>query len=36
MASDVIREVAPMCHGVHIMAIGWERYIPDILEAGGL
>ena len=36
MASDVIREVAPMCHGVHIMAIGWERYIPDILEAAGL
>ena len=36
MASDVVREVAPMCHGVHIMAIGWERYIPDILEAAGL
>ena len=36
MASDVIREVAPMCHGVHIMAIGWERYIPEILEAAAL
>lgn len=36
MASDVIREVAPMCHGVHIMAIGWERYIPNILEAAAL
>ena len=36
MASDIVREVAPMCHGVHIMAIGWERYIPDVLEAAGL
>ena len=36
MASDIIREVAPMCHGVHIMAIGWERHIPAILEAAGL
>ena len=36
MASDVIREVAPMCYGVHIMAIGWERYIPHILETAGL
>ncbi len=35
MASDIVREVAPMCHGVHIMAIGWERYIPDVLEAAG-
>ena len=35
MAGQVIRDVAPMCHGVHIMAIGWERYIPDVLEAAG-
>ena len=35
MAGDIVREVAPMCHGVHIMAIGWERYIPDVLEAAG-
>ena len=34
-AGRVVREVAPMCRGVHIMAIGWERYIPDILEAAG-
>ena len=35
MTSDVIREVAPMCHGVHVMAIGWERYIPDIARSCG-
>ena len=33
MASDIVRAVAPMCQGVHIMAIGWERYIPAVLEA---
>ena len=35
IGGDVVREVAPMCRGVHIMAIGWERHIPDILEAAG-
>ena len=35
IAGDIVREVAPMCRGMHIMAIGWERYIPDILEAAG-
>ncbi len=34
-AGRLVREVAPMCRGVHIMTIGWERYIPDILEAAG-
>ena len=24
-----------MCHGVHIMAIGWERRIPEVMEAAG-
>ena len=33
VAGRIVREVAPMCGGVHIMAIGWERYIPDVLEA---
>ena len=36
MAGDIVREVAPMCRGVHIMAIGWERHIPDVLETAGL
>ena len=35
MASDIVREVAPMCQGVHVMAIGWERYIPEVLETAG-
>lgn len=33
IASRVIREIQPMCQGVHIMAIGWESLIPGVLEA---
>ena len=36
VASEIVREVAPMCHGVHLMAIGWERHIPDVLETARL
>jgi len=25
-----------MCHGVHIMAIGKEELVPDIMAAAGL
>ena len=35
MAGRIVREVAPMCQGVHIMAIGWERRIPAVMEAAG-
>ena len=27
----ILQQIRPLCDGVHIMAIGWERYIPDIL-----
>ena len=36
MAGRIVRDVAPMCQGVHIMAIGWERRIPAVMEAAGL
>lgn len=36
MAGRIIRELRPMCQGVHIMAIGWESRIPLVLEAAGL
>ncbi len=35
MAGRIVRDVAPMCHGVHIMAIGWEHRIPAVMEAAG-
>lgn len=36
IAARTIREVRDLCRGVHIMAIGWEEVIPDILAAAGL
>ncbi len=36
IAARLIREMKPMCQGVHIMAIGWEKKVPEVLEAAGL
>ena len=36
IAARVIRDIRPMCQGVHIMAVGWESEIPPVLEAAGI
>ncbi len=36
IAARIIRQVRKLCAGVHIMAIGWEAKIPEILQASGL
>ncbi len=38
IAARMIRVITEekICHGVHIMAVGNERVVPDILEAAGL
>ena len=36
IAANLIKELKGMCSGVHIMAIGWERKVPAILDAAGL
>jgi len=36
IAARLVREVRQLCQGVHIMAIGWEKRVPAILEAAGL
>ena len=36
IAQRVIRSVAPLCAGVHLMALGWESHIPEILRGSGL
>jgi 5,10-methylenetetrahydrofolate reductase len=36
ISARIIREIRPMCRGVHIMAIGWESKVPLILEAAGV
>jgi methylenetetrahydrofolate reductase (NADPH) len=33
---ELIKQLKGMCQGVHIMAIGWEKKVPQILEAAGL
>ena len=33
IAARVINTIKPMCHGVHIMPLGWEAKIPALLEA---
>jgi len=36
IAANLIKELKSICHGVHIMAIGWEKKVPQILDAAGL
>jgi methylenetetrahydrofolate reductase (NADPH) len=36
MCAELIKELKGMAQGVHIMAIGWEKKVPDILAAAGL
>ncbi len=32
LMADFIREIKPMCQGLHIMAMGWERHVPELLD----
>jgi len=36
IAAELIRQLKGMCQGVHIMAIGWEKKVPLVLNAAGL
>jgi methylenetetrahydrofolate reductase (NADPH) len=36
IASRLIKKIKPMCQGIHIMSIGWEKMVPKVLEASGL
>jgi len=36
IAADLIKKMKPMCQGVHIMAIGWEKKVPQIMALAGL
>jgi 5,10-methylenetetrahydrofolate reductase len=35
IASRVIQQIKPLCQGVHIMAVGWESRISEVLRAAG-
>ena len=36
IAAGLIKQLKDMCQGVHIMAIGWEKKVPLVLDAAGL
>ncbi len=36
IACRLIRELKPMCHGIHIMPIGWDKVVPMVIEEAGL
>ncbi|MFC1989120.1 methylenetetrahydrofolate reductase [Chloroflexota bacterium] len=36
IAADLIKQLKGTCQGVHIMAIGWEKKVPQILDTAGL
>jgi len=36
IAANLIKELKDISQGVHIMAIGWEKKVPEILDAAGL
>ena len=36
IAATIIRECRPYCQGVHIMALGWEAKVPELLKLAGI
>ena len=36
IAARIVRTVRPLCAGVHLMTLGWEEHIPQILRSAGI
>ena len=36
ICGELIREMKPMCRGAHLMTLGWDHCVPDIIAAAGL
>ncbi len=36
IAARLIKELKPFCQGIHIMPLGWDKYVPAVLDAAGL
>ncbi|MCX5706898.1 MAG: methylenetetrahydrofolate reductase [Candidatus Omnitrophica bacterium] len=36
IAARLIKELRPICQGIHIMPIGWDKVVPKVLEVSGL
>ncbi len=36
IAGDLIREMKPLCRGAHLMTLGWDDVVPDVLAHADL
>jgi methylenetetrahydrofolate reductase (NADPH) len=36
IAAELAKGMKDLCQGVHIMALGWEKWVPDVLDQAGL
>jgi 5,10-methylenetetrahydrofolate reductase len=36
IAARLIKQLRPMCQGIHIMPIGWDKVVPRVLDASNL
>ncbi len=36
ISARLIKELKPMCRGIHLMPIGWNNIVPQVLDAAGL
>ena len=36
LMANLMKQLKPMCQGFHIMAMGWEKYIPELLQKAEL
>ena len=36
IAAGLIRQMKPMCQGAHLMTLGWDHCVPDIIEQAEL
>ena len=36
IAARLIQELKPLCQGIHLMPLGWDSLVPQILDASGL
>lgn len=35
IAAELIKGMKNICRGIHIMPLGWEKYVPSVLEESG-
>jgi len=36
IAVEIIKDIKGMCQGIHMMPLGWDKYVPEVLEKSGL